>query len=79
MIKGTAKLKKVLCWQALSSLTKRSSTKDTGGESGPGDGIGNHVLPVAPRSSTVAQEEILQPARPAQPGLLQSALSKVIA
>ena len=36
-----------------------------------------NVLPQVRKSSTAAQEEILQPVRPAQPGLLQSAASKV--
>lgn len=66
---------------------KRSSTKETdAGESALGDnGTGNqgslhepphNVLPAAQKSSTAAQEEILQPARPAQPGLSQPVSKK---
>ncbi|XP_034254941.1 Golgi integral membrane protein 4-like isoform X2 [Thrips palmi] len=65
--------------QGANAGTKRGSTKETiPGESALGDnGTGSlhepphNVLPAAQKSSTAAQEEILQPARPAQPGLLQ--------
>lgn len=58
---------------------KRSSTRQTDAIGANGDTGGeppHDVLPIAQKSSTAAQDEILQPARPAQPGLLQSALSQ---
>lgn len=66
---------------------KRPSTKETdlGGNALGDNDTGNqaslhepphNVLPAAQKSSTAAQEEILQPARPAQPGLSQP-VSKV--
>ncbi|XP_034254944.1 uncharacterized protein LOC117653403 isoform X5 [Thrips palmi] len=70
--------------QGANAGTKRGSTKETiPGESALGDnGTGSlhepphNVLPAAQKSSTAAQEEILQPARPAQPGLLQPVSKK---
>lgn len=60
------------------SSTKQGDAHQSanGGDGGTANEPQN-VLPQVRKSSTAAQEEILQPARPAQPGLLQSAASKV--
>ena len=69
---------KMLQAAVLSSSTKQGDTHETahGADGIPLNKQPQNVLPLAQKSSTAAQEEILQPARPAQPGLLQSAASK---